>query len=321
MGMSRSPQSDARMLEGASLPERLNDLESPPERLFLHGNLPSGPCIGVVGTRRASPKALEFAEKLSSSLASRGVAIISGGAKGIDAAAHRGALGASGTTLVVAASSLDCPFPAEHADLYSEVIATGGGYLSRFESGVAAQRHAFLDRNGILVALCDALVLVEAPLKSGARNATGWARQLGRPCFVVPSAPWNDRGRGCILELQLGGRALGGSSEILDFLDRLRVPASAPATASPAGQERARRSASVIPATAEAALPLPAATSSEDEMTSAVLAALARGARYADDVAEALGIGLSRVNHALLLLMLSGDIQQGAGGVLTRARR
>jgi DNA processing protein len=299
---------EAQLLEGATLPERLHDLPEPPERLFLHGFLPKRPCVGVVGTRHPSAQALAFAEKLANSLAAHGLAIISGGAKGIDAAAHRGALAASGTTLVVAGSSLDYPYPAAHRGLYAEIIASGGGYVSRFDAGVPARRHQFLDRNGILVALCDALVLVEAPLKSGARNAMAWARQLERPCFVVPSAPWNERGRGCILELQLGARALGDPMDLIDWLaERRRLAGACDA---PQGLEGRRSAASAR-----------ASGSDEEEMKSDVLGALAAGARYADDVAHALGLGLPRVNHALLLLMLSGDVHQGPGGVLTRAPR
>jgi DNA processing protein len=328
MGISMAADFDGQVLEGASLPARLRDLPEPPDRLFLHGNLPNGPCIGVVGTRHPTLEALDFAENLSSSLAAHGVAIVSGGAKGIDAAAHRGALAAAGTTLVVAGSSLDHPFPAAHRGLYAEIIARGGGYLSRFDVDVPARRHHFLDRNGILVALCDALVLVEAPLKSGARNATAWARQLGRPCFVVPSTPWNERGRGCVLELQLGARALGGPLEILDWLAQRRRIAAAPELPLPpaesirgAAPSRGASPASLAECPPSPSSAPPASPADDHEMKAAVLGALAAGARYADDVAHALDIDLPRANHALLLLMLSGDIQQGPGGVLTRAAR
>jgi DNA processing protein len=308
------PSFSGQVLEGAALPARLLDLPEPPERLFLHGNLPSGPRIGVVGTRKPTAEALTFAQTLSSALAARGVAIVSGGAKGIDAAAHRGALEASGATLVVAGSSLDQPFPAAHRGLYADIIARGGGYISRFDVDVPARRHHFLDRNGILVALCDALVLVEAPLASGARNATAWARRLGRPCFVVPSAPWNERGRGCVLELQLGARPLAGVRDIFDWLDEKRELEPRPDSMGPS-------SASAAEASARRASSHAASGAGDEDTKSAVLAALAGGARYADDVADALGLDLPRVNHALLLLMLSGDIHQGPGGVLTRALR
>ena len=307
MGIAATTTFQGRVLEGPSLPARLADLRSPPERLFLHGKLPDGPCIGVVGTRDPTDGAVTFAQTLSSALAERGVAIISGGAKGIDGAAHRAALAASGATLVVGGSSLDCPFPAAHRALFAEIVANGGGYLSRFAAGVQPRRHQFLDRNGILVALCDALVVVEAPLKSGARNAAAWARELGRVCFVVPSAPWNERGRGCVVELQLGARPLGDVQEVLDWVTERRS-ATGPLEPSRSGPLRQR---------AEAA----AAADDEDAMKAAVLEALAAGARYADEVAEALGVSFPCVNHALLLLMLSGDVQQGPGGALTAAPR
>ncbi|HTV21588.1 MAG TPA: DNA-protecting protein DprA [Polyangiaceae bacterium] len=297
-----TPRFDRQRLEGASLPARLADLPEPPDQLFLYGNLPSAPCIGVVGTRDPSPEALTFASSLSNALAAQGIAVISGGAKGIDGAAHRGALAASGHTLVVAGSSLDCPFPAAHRGLFAEIIARGGGYLSRFEAGVQPRAHQFLDRNGILVALCDALVVVEAPRKSGARNAAAWARQLERPCFVVPSAPWNERGRGCIRELQLGALPLGDVGDILDWLAQ-RQSFDAPTPTAP----RAARGAAV--------------GTGEDALKAAVLQAVAGGARYADDVAGELGLDLPGVQHALLLLVLSGDVQQGPGGVLTTAPR
>jgi DNA processing protein len=309
MGIPTTPSFVGQVLEGSTLPVRLRDLPEPPERLFLHGILPTSPCIGVVGTREPTAGALTFAENLSRALAAHGVAIVSGGAKGIDAAAHRGALAASGTTLVVAGSSLDYPFPAAHRGLYAEIIARGGGYLSRFEVDVPARRHHFLDRNGILVALCDALVMVEAPLKSGARNAASWARQLQRACFVVPSAPWNEQGRGCVLELQLGARALGDPKEIIDWLAERRST-----------ERGSEPSLPPVPTPAGSTPPL-AAGAGEDDVKGAVLAALTAGARYADDVADALGLALPQVNHALLLLVLSGDVHQGAGGALTRAPR
>lgn len=327
MGIVTPPTFEGQRLEGTRLPPRLRELPEPPDRLFLHGALPAGPCVGVVGTRHPTPEAIDYAEHCASSLAARGVAIISGGAKGIDAAAHRGALSASGLTLVVAGSSLDRPFPASHAALYAEVLARGGGYLSRFETGIPARPHHFLERNAILVALCDALIVVEAPVRSGARSAARWARQLTRPCFVVPSAPWNEKGRGCILELQLGARALAGPSDVLEWLDDNRqLPILPQPAAPPAGPSldvrpsvAAGRGEGTAPASAPAAPPHGRADA--DDIPAAILGAIERGARYADEVAQALGVGLPSVNHALLLLTLSGDVHQGPGGALTRAPR
>lgn len=329
----------ARAIDGALLPARLFDLPEPPARLYLHGSLPNGPCVGIVGTRNPSPEALAYAEELASWLATRGVAIISGGAKGIDAAAHRGALAASGLTWVVAPSSYDRPFPAHHRELYADIVARGGGYLSRFEQGVAADRPHFFERNGILAALCHALIIVEAPVRSGARNAAKWARQLARPCFVVPSAPWNERGRGCIIELQLGARALGGPHEVLEVLTGPNAQAPGPARPrseegrlaleNRAGHAR-RRTRAAIPAATDGATRVAASSPpvrheleplEDGGLSSAILSAMDGGARYPDEIARAVSATLPQVSHELLLLTLRGEVSQGAGGQITRAPR
>src|SRR5688572_30942884 len=136
--MEPSPQ----LLEGAALPFCLRHLPEPPARLYLHGTLPSGPRVAIVGTRLPTDAALEYAGYLAGWLAERGIAVVSGGAKGIDAAAHQGALAASGSTLVVASSSFDRPFPSEHRQLFEDIVARGGGYLSRFARGVEPRRRS-----------------------------------------------------------------------------------------------------------------------------------------------------------------------------------
>jgi DNA processing protein len=346
-------------LEGATLPPRVRDLPEPPARLYLRGVLPRGPCVGIVGTRHPSAEALEYAEQFSSWLAQRGVAIVSGGAKGIDAAAHRGALAVSGVTLVVAPSSFDRPYPADHGDLFREIVARGGGHVAPFDEGIEPRRHQFFARNALLVALCHALVVVEAPLRSGARNTVRWARRLARTCFVVPSSPWNERGLGCIAELQRGARPLGAPREVLDWLraeglyavagalpldvrgsggsegDLPGAPRHAAVEPGQTGDEPGQTATDAgVPAKKKrvrgAAAPAAERPSSRgslpigDEdagLASAILGAIDAGARYADQVAERIGADPRHVNHALLRLTLCGDIAQGPCGEVTRARR
>ncbi len=186
--------------------------------MFLWGRLPPRPWVAVVGTRRASDAALDFTRLLCRQLCGAGVTVSSGGAQGIDAAAHEGALEAGGSTVVIAPSSYERPYPAAHAELFQRIIDAGGAVLSEHERGVAARRHVFFARNAILAASCSALVLVEAPFRSGARNATLWARRLGRPVFVVPHPPWHTAGRGCITELVLGGRPLASYRDVTSAL-------------------------------------------------------------------------------------------------------
>jgi DNA processing protein len=329
--MGPTPQ----LLEGAALPFGLQHLPEPPARLYLHGVLPHGPRVAIVGTRCPTEGALEYAGYLAGWLTERGITVVSGGAKGIDAAAHQGALAASGSTLVVASSSFDRPFPSEHRQLFEDIVAHGGGYLSRFERGVEPRRHQFLDRNGLMVALSQAVVVVEAPLRSGARNAAKWARRLARPCFVVPSPPWNERGRGCILELQLGARALGEPEEVLRAIEESvglgDVPGALgspdalgrnPAARGASARDHRARSKSEKGERAMSVPPAPPVPPLDDgSLSSAILSALRAGARYTDEVAEVLGASLPELNHALLLLTLRGDVDQGPGGEITITRR
>jgi len=214
-----------RRLSGARLPPGLGELPEPPETLYLRGDLPRGPRVAIVGTRRPTREAALFAFELAARLAQQGVAVLSGGADGIDSMAHRGALSVDGTTVVVAPGGFDRPFPEHNGALFRQVVEHGGAYLSLAPSGTPASRGAFFARNACLVALCHALVVVEAPLRSGARNAAAHARRLGRPVFVAPAAPYNGQGLGCILELKLGARPLYGERDVLDLLVAARLHA------------------------------------------------------------------------------------------------
>jgi DNA processing protein len=215
--------SSPRILSGAKLPPRLKDLRHPPKRLYLHGELPGGPCVALVGTRRPSRDALAYARHLAGALAQAGCVIASGGAAGIDTAAHEGALDVGGVTLVVAPSGFMKPFPEANRALFARVVESGGAYLSLVRPHVVATRPRFFARNRVLVALCHVVVMVQAPWRSGARNAMKHARELGRTAFVVTHPPWCSRGSGAVLELGLGARPLSGPRDVLRVLAAQRV--------------------------------------------------------------------------------------------------
>ena len=305
-----------RKLSGASLPSALRDLPEPPDSLYVHGEIPRGPRIGIVGTRTPTPEAREYAVLLASHLAARGVAIVSGGAEGIDAAAHEGALQAGGVTVVVAPSSFDCPFPKEHAELFARIVERGGAYLSPFEAQVKPQRHEFFTRNSYLVALSHALIVVEAPIRSGARNAALWARELGRTCFVVPAVPWNANGLGCIAELQLGARALASPDEVLRWLEQRNLHAvasveaeAAVASAADTASERTGKRSSRKRAAAPRGL-------FGDPVLDAIVAALGAGPRHPDQIGQAAGLSAAALSHGLLLLTLQGVVLQTPAGTI-----
>jgi len=303
------PPRAAELLEGARLPLGLQDLAQPPQRLYLHGTWPAGPKVALVGTREPSEAALQFAGRLARELARQGVVVVSGGAIGIDAAAHCGALAARGPTVAVAPCSLDCPYPAEHAELFQRIVRRGA-FVSEHERGTVAHPNRFFRRNSLLVALSAVVVIVEAPLRSGARNAAKWARELRRPVLVVPQAPWNPRGRGCIEELRLGAEVLVSYKDVLDVLGR----SSSLATSS-------KFRAALVDGSSRAPtrqLTLePRSLKPGGGLGERIIAALRVGALDLDSLAERCGCESAALNKPLLDLQLNGSVRRDEAGRYT----
>ncbi len=152
--------------------------------------------VALVGARAASGYGEHVTAQLSYGLARRGVMVVSGGAYGIDAAAHRAALAADGVTVLVSAGGLDRPYPAGNARLYEQAAATGL-VLSESPPGSAPQRHRFLSRNRLIAALSTGTVVVEAAARSGALNTARHARTIGRPVMAVPGPVTSTMSVGC----------------------------------------------------------------------------------------------------------------------------
>ncbi|WP_438014047.1 DNA-processing protein DprA [Sorangium sp. So ce315] len=196
----------------------VTESEAAPPTLYLRGALPSRPGIAIVGTRAASDEALRFTRALAAELGEAGYAIWSGGARGVDAAAHEGALAARAPTVVVGGGGHAHPYPREHAPLFDRVLAAGGALLARVPDDTPPLPALFLQRNAVLAALTLATVVVEAGIESGARSAAAAARRLGRHLCVVPHAPWSPRGVGCALELVGGARPVTRAADVIDVL-------------------------------------------------------------------------------------------------------
>jgi DNA processing protein len=294
----------SRVLEGTTLPVRLTDLEVPPKKVHLLGELPRGPAVAIVGTRAATREGRRFAGHLAASLCRRGIAVISGGAEGIDTRAHQGALRVHGTTVVVAPAGIQKPYPEGNGALFRRILARGGAYLSLQPDDGPAPRGGFFARNACLVALAHAVVVVEADLKSGARNAAKWARRLGRPLLAVPWSPWLEHGEGCNLELRLGAKVCTGVRDVLRELERILVVP--PGSSAPA---RRPRSAPRQAALAFAERPI-------DPGTLAVLRAVEGGARHLDAVCAASGLPPGEAQRHVLTLTLEGVLVADPGGGL-----
>lgn len=155
--------------------------------LFAWGDRPAleAPCIGIVGTRHATPYGRACAMKFAEAFVRAGVTVVSGGAVGIDAAAHEGALAAGGRTIACLASGIDIIYPQANAGLFTR-IRKRGLLLSMFAGGAPSVQRNFLTRNGLIAALSLGVLVVEAPQRSGSMNTAGIAADLGREVFVVP---------------------------------------------------------------------------------------------------------------------------------------
>ena len=174
--------------------------------------------VAIVGSRAATAYGSYVAAEIGATVAARGWAVISGGAYGVDAAAHRGALGAGGVTVAVLACGVDVPYPAGHKDLL-EAIAVRGVIASEWPPGWNATRLRFLVRNRVIAALAAGTLVVEAGQRSGALNSARHARDLGRRLMAVPGPVTSDLSAGChhvIREWQ--GVLVTSAAEVMEHL-------------------------------------------------------------------------------------------------------
>lgn len=295
-----------RVLAGPLLPARLGDLPRPPEQLYVHGELPRGPAVAIVGTRHPTAEGRSFAFKLARDLARAGMAVLSGGAEGIDGAAHLGALRGRGVTAVIAPAGFEKPYPPKHRRLFERVLVHGGAYASLRRP--SEQAFHFFARNAALVALAHVVVMVEARYRSGARNAASWARRLGRPLLVVPNAPWIATGRGCLVELRRGARLCAGPEDVLDALEESLVLPPRPKSRQSAA-EQGELSFDDNPAER----PVPAGL---DADAGRVVAAVRAGARHLDALCERSGLSPAAAQRLILTLTLEGVLAADPAGGL-----
>lgn len=154
------------------------------------------PCLGIVGTRKPTARGLEVTRVLAGQLAAAGWVIVSGLARGIDAAAHRGALEAGGSTIAVMATGTDLCYPQAHRGLLREIRARGCS-LTPFPAGTPPLKHHFLERNQVLALMVRGVIVVEAPLRSGAMVTAREAADANRDVFAVPGPVDVETSRGC----------------------------------------------------------------------------------------------------------------------------
>jgi DNA processing protein len=199
-------------------PTALLAISDAPPGLWYRGDpeILNTPAVAIVGSRAASPAALETAAQLGSDLAARGITVVSGLARGVDSAAHRGAL-RSGRTVAVLGSGLDCIYPREHTTL-AEHIAQAGLIVSEYPPGTAPLAFHFPMRNRLISGLSRAVVVVEANEKSGSLITAACALEQGRDVMAVPGSVLSGRNRGAHALIRDGAKIVEGADDIVDEL-------------------------------------------------------------------------------------------------------
>ena len=312
-------------MQDADYPARLRGIFEPPCVLYIKGTLPAfdeEAAIAMVGTRSCTPYGTQCAEKLAYGLARQGALVVSGAARGIDSAAHRGALRAGGVTVAVLGNGLDVVYPEENASLYCD-IAAAGALLSEYPPGTEPEGWHFPIRNRIISGLCLATVVVEAPLeRSGALITANTALEQGRDVFAVPGPIDAPMSRGCNRLIADGAGLMSESWDVLREYqavyphkirgERVELPH---ALGYQARMEQAEVKAEQEEK--ETAEPLPVLDLSGDHGLTddqiRLLRELAQGERQVDDLIELTQIPTRRVLSALTMLELDGMVVQSGG--------
>lgn len=200
-------------------PARLDEIHDPPPFLCARGALrpEDARAVAVVGARRATPAGLLFAHGLARDLALAGVTVVSGLARGVDQAAHEGALAAGGRTLAVLGAGLDCPLPPPAAALAARISAAGA-VLSEFAPRERARKHTFPQRNRVIAGLAQGVIVVQAGDRSGALITADLAQDSAREVFAVPGWPEEPLARGPNRLLRDGAHLVEHAGDVLDVL-------------------------------------------------------------------------------------------------------
>ncbi|HVE64302.1 MAG TPA: DNA-processing protein DprA [Mycobacteriales bacterium] len=198
--------------------------DAEPHALWVRGSAPlhelTDRSVAIVGARAASGYGVHMADRIAGGVGDAGWLIVSGGAVGIDAAAHRAALASGASTVVVLACGADTAYPPAHHQLLDQV-AGAGAVVSEYPPGCAPMRHRFLVRNRLLAALTAGTVVVEAAVRSGALSTLRWAQRMARGAMVVPGPVTSAMSGGCHAMLREGGAVcVTGAADVLDVIGR-----------------------------------------------------------------------------------------------------
>jgi DNA processing protein len=279
-------------------PALLREIYDPPIVLYVKGELTAKDknAVALVGSRQTTHYGLEVARKLAYQLAYVGVTVVSGGARGIDTAAHQGALSAKGRTIAVLGTGINLVFPPENAELY-ERIAESGAVITQFPFNRPADKQSFPIRNRIVAGMTLGTVVVEANATSGALITANMAVEAGRQVFAVPGRIDSPRSKGCHELIKKGAKLCEGAEDILSEFEYLFPTSNRPAAPGETGV-------------------LPALELSEKEKL--IYDALDQGEWSIDDLIRKSGLPSSAVSVTLLGLEMKRVVKQLPGKMFVR---
>ena len=288
-------------------PALLREMPDAPIGFYVHGDasaLQTRRSISIVGTRKASPYGSTMAHKIARDLAAAHWNVVSGLARGIDTAAHTGALDGKGVTVAVLGCGLDIVYPPENLELYRKIASSGGAIISEFRLGRKADKRSFPKRNRIIAGLSAGMLVVESEERGGSMLSAGFAADYGRTVFALPGRVDQIYSRGCHKLIREGATLITGAAEIIEEMESV---ASQPSLALEFGELPA-----CIPATKPAA-PVLSGDSAK------VFAVLEGGDSLSPDIiAERTQLPVSVVLSTLLLLELEGHVIRKTDGSYER---
>jgi DNA processing protein len=280
--------------EDPAYPPKLREIYDPPLVLYYKGDIraASRRSVGVIGSRQTTVYGFETAKKLSYQIAYAGLCVVSGLARGIDTAAHMGALAAKGRTAAVFGCSLDLIYPEENRALAERIVESGGVWLSEFPLGTTPDRQTFPMRNRIVSGLSEGVLVVEAGKESGAMITARMALEQGRQVFAVPGRIDNPHAQGCHQLIKEGARLVEGVGDVLHEFEYLFPP-----------QEL------------EKPRVLPADLTPEEK---SIMEALDDDEMHLDTLTRKCGLPSSVVSSTLLRLELKKLVRQTPGKIFTK---
>lgn len=315
--LQRIKNADCRVIipEDEEYPPLLREIYNPPFLLYVKGRiLPQDKgSISIVGSRMITLYGKETAHRLAQQLAYAGITVVSGGASGIDTAAHQGALSAKGRTLAVLGNGLNHIYPTGNSELF-EKIAENGALISQFPMDRAGDRQTFPIRNRIVAGMTLGTVVVEANLVSGALITAGMAAELNRQVFAVPGRIDSPRSSGCHKLIKEGAKLCEGVQDILSEFECFAGLAGTLSEENPPSAER--KTEKVDPEQLPFSLPVTAVESftismSEHELT--VFGCMSSQEQHVDELIRASKLPSSAVQSALFGLELKKQVEQLPG--------